>query len=68
MTKTTKNIIAVILTYGITRWGYWLVPFRPWDGHSFLVGAAVDLSIWTFIYFAIVWLLNKFVPTKVGAN
>jgi hypothetical protein len=68
MSKTGIHLISFILTYGITRIGYRLANYDPWAGHSFLVGLAIDASLWITIFLLIEFLLNKFIATKVGTN
>lgn len=56
MRNSGKAIVAIILTYIVTRVGYWLFKFDPL--HSY--GILLDFAIWVVVYSLIYWLVGKF--------
>ena len=65
MPKSLKPLVAFVLTYIITRIGYDLTGYNPKGGALLSIDTAIDLAIWTAVWFFILYLINKFTVPKI---
>ncbi len=63
MTNTGKNFVSILITFILTRVGYWFFNFDPRNNFSTYLGFAIDISIWFVLFYLILWTMNKFVKT-----
>lgn len=68
MNDTVRHVLAVILTFVISRAGYKLLGFNPMEYFSGVTGYAVDIAIWLVICFAILWIFKKLFKTKLAKS
>lgn len=64
MSKNTRNIIAFIISYFITRLGFYLLGYNPFEHNTFWVGLLIDFGIWVLIFGLVSWGMHKIGPTK----
>jgi hypothetical protein len=60
MSKLSKTILALLLTYLASRLLYLISGFSPTQHFGFLIGLTLDFTIWLAVYSIIYWVLGKF--------
>ncbi len=64
MTKNSRHITAFIISYFITRLGFYLFGYNPFEQTSFWMGLIVDFVIWVTVFVLVSWLLSKLFKSK----
>lgn len=64
MSKSTRHITAFIISYFITRLGFYLFGFNPFAQNSFWIGLIIDFSIWVTVFVLVSWVLGKVFKRK----
>lgn len=68
MTNAGKNFVSIIITFILTRVGYWFFNFNPRNHFSTYLGLAIDIAIWIVLFYSIVRIIGKFVKTDTVAK
>lgn len=66
MNEGAKQILTVVLSYIISRTGYWLFDFNPANYFSSIIGYIIDIAIWLTLYYVIMLLLKKLTTTNLA--
>lgn len=64
MSKNSRNIIAFVISYFITRLGFYLLGYNPFEHNSFWIGLAIDFGIWVVVFIGVSTLLTKLFKSR----
>lgn len=68
MTNTGKNFVSIIITFIVTRVGYWFFNFDPRNDFSTVPGYAIDIAIWLVLFYLMVWIIGKIGKTDTAVK
>ncbi|MBD3668400.1 MAG: hypothetical protein HUJ16_10590 [Kangiella sp.] len=64
MSKNSRNITAFVISYFITRLGFYLLGYNPFENNSFWIGLAIDFGIWVVVFIGVSTLLTKLFKSR----
>lgn len=59
MSKNSRNITAFVISYFITRLGFYLLGYNPFEHNTFWIGLLIDFGIWVVVFIGVSTLLTK---------
>jgi len=59
MTQSGRMFIAIVLTYGLQKLGFWHFQFDPIRDLPAYIGIAADITLWLVLCYAIERLIRK---------